>query len=237
MPYYYYGNPMHYNSTYIVLTLLIMIVPLYASMKVQSAFKKYSNIRNFSGYTGEQAARRILMMNNISIPINAVRGSMTDYYDPIHKQLALSQTVYGQTSIAAVGVAAHEVGHALQDATGYSFLRLRHKIYPMTNFASRLSIPLILLGFIIPGIEGLTTLGIILFAFTTLFTLVTLPVEFNASKRALVCLENSGILAQEELEGAREVLSAAALTYVAAAMASILSLLRLIMIYGNRDNN
>lgn len=213
-----------------------MIVPLYASMKVQSAFKKYSKIRNFSGYTGEQAARRILMMNNISIPINAVRGSMTDYYDPIHKQLALSQTVYGQTSIAAVGVAAHEVGHALQDATGYSFLRLRHKIYPVTNFASRLSIPIIFLGFIINA-TGLTTLGIILFAFTTLFTLVTLPVEFNASKRALVCLENSGILAQEELEGAREVLSAAALTYVAAAMASILSLLRLIMIYGNRDNN
>lgn len=232
-PYYGYG---HMNGTYILITIAMLIIPLYASMKVQSTFTKYSKVRSLSGYTGEEAARRILAINNISIPIKPVRGSMTDFYDPIHKELALSQTVYGETSIAALGVAAHEVGHAIQDANDYAFLRFRHAIYPITNFASQLSVPLVVIGIILGNFRPLIGIGILLFAVTTLFALVTLPVEFNASKRALRSLEASGIMSADELVGAKKVLDAAALTYVAAAMASVLSLLRLIMI-SNRNND
>lgn len=229
----YYG----YNTSYLLITLAIMIIPLYASMKVQRTFEVYSRKKSLSGYTGEEAARRILAINEIYIPIKPVRGSMTDFYDPIHKELALSQTVFGVDSIAALGVAAHEAGHAIQDAHGYAFLRFRHAFYPVASFASRLSMPLIFLGLILFGWQSsLTYIGIILFGFTTLFAIITLPVEFNASKRALATLEASGILGPEELVGAKKVLDAAALTYVATAMASILSLLRLIMI-SHRDND
>ena len=224
-----------YDSTYLLMTIIIMIIPLYASMKVQNTFNKYSRVRTLSGYSGEEAARRILMMNNIHIPIKQIRGSMTDFYDPVKKELALSQTVYGATSIAALGVAAHEAGHAIQDARSYAFLKFRHALYPATNFASRLSMPLIFLGLFVQ-IGPLLQLGIILFALTTLFAIVTLPVEFDASKRALVSLETSGILGPQELSGAKKVLDAAALTYVAAAMVSILSLLRLILLSGRRDD-
>ena len=228
MPYGYYGG------TELMIMIIIMIIPLYASMKVQNTFNKYSRIRTLSGYSGEEAARRILMMNNINIPIKPVRGSMTDFYDPVRKELALSQTVYGANSIAALGVAAHEVGHAIQDSKQYAFLKFRHAMYPVTNFASRLSMPLIFLGII--GVGPLLQLGIILFSLTTLFALVTLPVEFDASKRALASLETSGILGPQELDGAKKVLNAAALTYVAAAVVSILSLLRLILISNRRDD-
>lgn len=233
MPYINFGGG---NSTLLWITLAMMIIPLYASMKVQNTFAVYSRKRALSGYTGEEAARRILAINNINIPIKPVRGSMTDFYDPVNKTLALSQSVYGVDSIAALGVAAHECGHAIQDAKDYSFLRFRHAIYPVTNFASRLSMPLIFLGLFFGGMAYLVDFGIVLFAITTLFAIVTLPVEFNASKRALATLETSGILSPEELIGAKKVLDAAALTYVAAAMASILSLIRLIMI-NNRNND
>lgn len=226
---------MGYDGSYLIMAIIIMIIPLYASMKVQNTFNKYSRVRTLSGYSGEEAARRILMMNNINIPIKPTAGSMTDFYDPVRKELALSQTVYGANSIAALGVAAHEVGHAIQDANGYAFLKFRHAMYPATNFASRLSMPLIVLGIIV-GIGPFLSLGILLFAVTTVFALVTLPVEFDASKRALVSLESSGILGPQELDGARKVLNAAALTYVAAAMVSILSLLRLLLISGRRDD-
>lgn len=232
MPYYYWGG----DSKLLWITLIMMIIPLYASMKVQNTFQLYSKKRTLAGYTGEEVARRILAINNINIPIQPVRGSMTDFYDPINKALALSQTVYGVDSIAAVGVAAHECGHAIQDAHDYAFLRFRHSIYPLTNFASRLSMPLIFLGLFFSTMSFLVDFGIILFAITTLFAIVTLPVEFNASKRALATLESSGILTSEELVGAKKVLDAAALTYVAAAMASILSLVRLIMISNRRDD-
>ena len=232
MPYYYWGG----DSKLLWITLIMMIIPLYASMKVQNTFQLYSKKRTLAGYTGEEVARRILAINNINIPIQPVRGSMTDFYDPINKALALSQTVYGVDSIAAVGVAAHECGHAIQDAHNYAFLRFRHSIYPLTNFASRLSMPLIFLGLVFSTMSFLVDFGIILFAITTLFAIVTLPVEFNASKRALATLESSGILTSEELVGAKKVLDAAALTYVAAAMASILSLVRLIMISNRRDD-
>ena len=233
MPYYYgFGG----DSRLLWITLAMMIIPLIASIKVQSAFQVYSKKRARAGYTGEEAAKRILAMNGINIPIQPVRGSMTDFYDPVNKALALSQSVYGVDSIAAVGVAAHECGHAIQDARNYTFLRFRHAIYPVTNFASRLSMPLIFLGLFFGSMSFLVDFGIILFAITTIFAIITLPVEFNASKRALATLESSGMLNSEELVGAKKVLDAAALTYVAAAMASVLSLIRLIMISNRRND-
>lgn len=232
MPIYFYGG----NSTLLWITLAMMIIPLYASLKVQNTFQIYSRKRTFSGMTGEEVARRILAMKGIDVDVQPVRGSMTDFYDPLHKRLALSQTVYGVNSIAAIGVAAHETGHAMQDADQYAFLRFRHTIYPITNFASRLSMPLIVIGLLAGTHSILVDIGIWLFAITTLFAIITLPVEFNASKRALITLEASGMLTGEELVGAKKVLDAAALTYVAAAMASILALLRLILISNrNRD--
>ena len=224
------------NSQILWITLAMMIIPLYASLKVQNTFNVYSRKRTLSGYTGEEAARRILAMNNINISIQPVRGSMTDFYDPVNKTLALSESVYSMDSIAALGVAAHEAGHAIQDANDYAFLRFRHTIYPVANFASRISMPLVFIGLFFGSMPFLVDIGIWLFAITTVFAIVTLPVEFNASKRALATLESSGILALEELVGAKKVLDAAALTYVAAAMASILSLIRLIMI-SNRNND
>ena len=234
MPYYYYG--FGGDSRLLWITLAMMVIPFLASMKVQSAFQTYSKKRTLAGYTGEEAARRILAMNHINIPIQPVRGSMTDFYDPIHKSLALSQSVFGVDSIAAIGVAAHECGHAIQDAQDYAFLRFRHAIYPVTNFASRLSMPLIFLGLLFGSMSFLADFGIILFAITTIFAIITLPIEFNASKRALATLESSGMLTREELVGAKKVLDAAALTYVAAAMASVLSLIRLIMISNRRND-
>lgn len=227
---------MMYDSTQMLILIVALAIAGYASMKVNRAFEKYSKVRSLSGYTGEETARRILMINNLgSVGIKPISGSMTDHYNPLTKEVSLSQTVYGANTISAISVAAHEVGHAIQDATGYSFLRFRHKIYPITSFASKISIPMIMLGFIIGG--GLTTIGIALFAITTLFTLVTLPVELNASSRAVAALSSSGILSPDELEGAKEVLNAAALTYVAAAASSILTLLRLILIFGNGNRD
>ncbi len=222
---YFYG----FTKEQLFITLLMIIITTIANLKVQGAFRKYSKIGTISGYTGEQAAKRILMTNNINIPIRGVRGSMTDFYDPVRKSLALSETVYHVNSIAALGVAAHEAGHAIQDANDYAFLRFRHAIYPVTNFASSLSVPLIMLGMVIGSVPFLIDIGVWLFAFTTIFAIVTLPVEFNASRRALASLEACNILTDEELRGAKKVLSAAALTYVAAAVVSILGLIRLLI--------
>ena len=230
----YYGST---NSLYWILFLAISILPIWASMKLQSTFSKYSRVRRLSGYTGEEAARRILMINHLNnIDIKPVRGSMTDHYNPLTKQIGLSETVYNMNSIAAVSVAAHEVGHVLQEAHHYGFLNLRHKLIPITTFANNLSLPMVVLG-AITSFNGLLWIGIILFSFTTLFSFITLPVEFNASKRALVALSNSGILSEEELDGARDVLQAAALTYVAGAATSLLMLLRLVLIYGGNDRD
>lgn len=230
----YYGSN---NSLYWILFLAISILPIWASMKLQSTFSKYSRVRSLSGYTGEEAARRILMINHLNnIDIKPVRGSMTDHYNPLTKQIGLSETVYNMNSIAAVSVAAHEVGHVLQEAQHYGFLNLRHKLIPITTFANNLSLPMVFLG-AITSFKGLLWIGIILFSFTTLFSFITLPVEFNASKRALVALSNSGILSEEELVGARDVLQAAALTYVAGAATSLLMLLRLVLIYGGNDRD
>lgn len=212
---YYYFDP-----TYLLL-VIGMVLSLLASAKVKSTFSVYSRVRSASGLTGADAARRILRMSGITdVTVVPISGSLTDHYDPGSKKLALSQDVYDKTSVAAIGVAAHECGHAIQHATNYVPLNLRSAIVPVANIGSTLSWPLFLAGLIF-SIRPLLTVGIILFTFAVLFQLVTLPVEFNASSRALKMLGSSGMLGADEVKGARKVLTAAALTYVAALASSI----------------
>ena len=226
----------YFDPTYFLL-IIGMLLSMAASARVKSTFAIYSRVRSASGLTGAEAARRILRMAGITdgtvVPIS---GSLTDHYDPRNKQLALSQDVYDRTSVAAIGVAAHECGHAIQDAQNYVPLNLRSAIVPVANIGSTLSWPLFLAGLIL-SIRPLLTLGILLFSFAVLFQLVTLPVEFNASSRALKMLGSSGMLGTDEVKGAKKVLTAAALTYVAALASSILQLLRLIILAGGRDRD
>lgn len=225
-PFFYYFDP-----TYI-LVLIGVIISLAASAKVKSTFNKYSQVGSRSRMTGAQAAETILRANGIyDVQIVHVAGSLTDNYDPRRKVLNLSDDVYASTSVAAVGVAAHECGHAIQHQQGYAPLNIRSALVPIANFGSGVSWFFIIGGLIFSW-SGLITLGIILFSFAVLFQLVTLPVEFNASSRALSALGNMGILGQDELAGTRKVLSAAALTYVAGAATAILQLLRLIILFG-----
>ena len=226
----------YFDPTYILIIIGVIICSI-ASMRVKSTFSKYSGMRNHMGLTGAQAAERVLHGAGIyDVRIERVAGNLTDHYDPRNKRLALSQDVYDRTSVAAIGVAAHECGHAIQDATNYVPLNLRSAIVPVANIGSTLSWPLFLAGLIF-SIRPLLTLGIILFTFAVLFQLVTLPVEFNASSRALKMLGSSGMLGTDEVKGAKKVLTAAALTYVAALAASILQLLRLIILAGGRDRD
>ena len=221
---YYYFDP-----TYLLL-IIGMVLSLLASAKVKSTFSVYSRVRSASGLTGADAARRILRMSGITdVTVVPISGSLTDHYDPGSKKLALSQDVYDKTSVAAIGV-------AIQHATNYVPLNLRSAIVPVANIGSTLSWPLFLAGLIF-SIRPLLTVGIILFTFAVLFQLVTLPVEFNASSRALKMLGSSGMLGADEVKGARKVLTAAALTYVAALASSILQLLRLIILAGGRDRD
>ena len=207
---------------------------LAASAKLKSTFAYYRRVRSASGLTGEEAARRILMAAGITdVQVRAISGSLTDHYDPRNKTVNLSQDIYGQTSLAAVGVAAHECGHAIQHAVNYGPLEVRSALVPAANLGSSLSWPLFLIG-LIAGIRPLTTAGIVLFSLAVLFQLVTLPVEFNASSRALKMLQSTGILGMDETKGARKVLTAAAMTSVAALAASILQLLRLLILAGGR---
>ena len=197
----------------------------------------YKKIRNHSGITGAEAAQRILRAAGITdVQVVPIRGSLTDHYDPRTKTVSLSEDIYGRNSLAAVGVAAHECGHAIQDAINYAPLNIRSAIVPAANIGSQLSWPLFIAGLIF-SIRPLVTLGIVLFSLAVLFQLVTLPVEVNASSRALKMLESTGILGTDEKKGARKVLTAAALTYVAALAASILQLLRLIILAGGRDRD
>lgn len=223
-----------YDPTFIIL-IPAMLLSLYAQSKVASTFKKYSGYRNSRGYTGKDVAEMILRQAGIyDVRVEHVRGRLTDHYDPRSKVLKLSDAVYNNQSIAAIGVAAHECGHAIQHNTGYTFLKIRHAIFPVVNISSKLAFPIILVG-LIANIFFLK-LGIILFAAVVLFQLVTLPVEFNASNRAIGILESNAYLSHEEIVPAKKVLSAAALTYVAAAAASISSLLRLLLIAGRRND-
>ena len=226
----YYGY--YYDPTYF-LVLIGAVLCILAQMRVTSTYKKFSRVRSRSGMTGAQAAQRILQLSGIyDVRIEHVRGELTDHYDPKNKVLRLSDTVYGSDSIAAIGVAAHECGHAVQHDKGYAPLSFRTALVPAANIGSWAGVPLILLGAILGMNQTLIQIGIWVFALAVLFQIVTLPVEFNASSRALAMLGNYGMLEQNETRGCRKVLSAAALTYVAAAATAILQLLRLILLFG-----
>lgn len=220
---------MLYDSTYI-LVIIGAIISMIASWNVQRTFKNYSNVGNSQGFNAQDIAQRILNSAGIyDVRIERISGNLTDHYSPTEKVLRLSDTVYGSTSVAALGVAAHECGHAIQHKVGYAALKLRSVSVPVANFGSMLSWPLIIIGLAM-GWAGLAQLGVIFFCFVVFFQLITLPVEFNASSRALEILEKDSILAGGELQAAKKVLSAAALTYVAALVSSVLQLLRLILI-------
>ncbi len=223
----------YYDSTFIILIPAI-IFSLIAQFMVKSTFEKYSKERNSRGITGADAAREILDRNGLShIRIERVRGSLTDHYDPRANVIRLSDDVYGNASAAAVGVAAHEAGHAVQYAVGYSPIKLRNAIIPVTRFGSGLSTPLVLLGLLFSS-DLFITIGILLFCAVVLFQAVTLPVEFDASNRAIKSLRSAHLLEDDELNGARKVLIAAALTYVAAMISALLSLVRLLLIVNRR---
>ena len=228
MPYFYYDWTM-------ILVIPGLLLGLYAQFKVKSTFDRYSRIRTKSGLTAEQAARALLGRGgSANVTISRVNGSLTDHYDPRSNTLRLSDTVYGSDSVAAVGVAAHECGHALQEHDGYGLLKLRSALVPVVNIGSSLYLPIFMAGLLFSW-EPLQMVGILCFGLTLLFSLVTLPVEINASKRALGMLE--GVLDAEELQGAKAVLSAAALTYLASVISSALQLLRLILISRSRNRD
>lgn len=211
-----------------------LIVSVWAQFKVQSTYKKYSTFYTKKRMTGADAARRILDSEGLyHIKVEHVRGNLTDHYDPRADVIRLSDSVYAATSAAALGVAAHEAGHALQHAKGYVPMKIRSAVIPMTRFGSVLSIPLFFIGLIMAS-EYLMLFGILLYSAVAFFQLVTLPVEFNASRRALAILRSSSMLDNEELKAARQVLTAAALTYVAALLTSLLTLLRLLVLANNR---
>lgn len=233
---FYYG----FDWTYVVLVLPCVIFAMVASANVNSTFKRYSKELSRRHLTGAEAAQRVLSANGVSgVRFERVSGNLTDHYDPRSNVIRLSDNVFGSTSIAAIGVACHEAGHAVQYAKGYAPIKLRAAIIPVTNFGSRLAMPLILLGLLFSAGsyfgDTMVYLGIACFGLSVLFQLVTLPVEFNASRRALQAIESNELLTEEEYRGARKTLTAAAMTYVAATAVALAQLLRLVLIFGNRS--
>lgn len=229
MPFFYGFDPTYF------LVLIGVVLSLLASARVKSTYAKYSRERSLSGMTGAQAAQRILSMAGIyDVTVQHVAGNLTDHYDPRNKTLNLSDSVYGSASVAAVGVAAHECGHAIQHDRGYAPLKLRSSLAPVASIGANISWPIILVGLLLGGSPLLIKIGILMFSLAVVFQLITLPVEFNASRRAINLLEETGVLYADELPKTRKVLNAAALTYVAAAASSILQLLRLVLLFGNR---
>ena len=227
---YYYGIDM----TYIVLVLPAVIFAFIMQARVSSTFSKYSAYSNLRGITGAEVAKKMLLEAGITdIRVERTKGNLTDHFDPKNKVIRLSDAVHDSTSVAAAGVAAHECGHAIQYFEEYAPIKLRNAIIPVCRIGSVLSMPLVLLGFLFSA-QPLVNIGIIFFALATLFQLITLPVEFNASRRALVTLEESNILYGDENQAAKKVLSAAAMTYVAALAVSLMQLLRLVLIFGGR---
>lgn len=225
---------MEISTTLLILLFAAIGLTIYAQIKVKSTFKKYSKVRGSFGQTGSHVARYILDKNGLyNVRVEHVYGELSDHYDPRAKVVRLSDSVYSSTSLAAIAVAAHEVGHAIQDANDYSFLRFRHALVPLVNFTSKFTWILVLAGLFF-NITGMLDLGIIFFSIAVLFQVITLPVEFNASKRALSELRTYELVADNEIRGSKKVLSAAALTYVAAMIYSVIELLRLIAI---RNNN
>lgn len=222
---------MYIDPYYIILVIPALLLGIWAQHRVNSTFQKYSQVSGSRGCTGAMAAEMILRSNGITdVQVEHISGNLTDHFDPSAGVIRLSDSVYSSRSIAAVGVAAHEAGHAVQHSVGYAPIRM---FVPIANIGSKVSIPLIFLGLIL-SFQKVVSFGILLFASVALFQLITLPVEFNASSRALEVIEEQGLLAEEEISGARKVLSAAAMTYVAALIASVAQLLRLIGLYGNR---
>lgn len=235
MPFYY-----GFDWTYVYLVLPCLIFSLWASAQVNLTFKRYSGQFSFRGITGADAAQRVLRANGVSgVRIERIGGSLTDHYDPTSNVIRLSDDVYGSTSTAAIGVACHEAGHAVQYAQGYVPIKLRAAIIPVTNFGSKLAMPLIILGIVFSSLGNTSSffinLGIACFGLSVLFQLVTLPVEFNASRRALAAIEQNGILTDDELAGARKTLRAAAMTYVAATATALAQLLRLLILFGGNN--
>ncbi len=231
MPFFYYDWTM-------IILIPGILLSLWAQLRVQSSFNQYARVGARCGLTGAEVAERMLHAQGVyDVAIERVNGKLSDHYDPSSRTLRLSQGVYDSTSLSALGVAAHETGHALQHRDAYAPLVLRTAVVPVVNIGSGLSWPLVVLGMVMSW-EPLISIGILLFSLMVAFTLITLPVEFNASKRALIALEGDGFMAQDELAGAKKVLSAAALTYVAAALQAVLQLLRLLVLTGRtRDRD
>ena len=237
MPYYY-----GFDWTYLVFVLPCLILSMWASSNVNSTFKKYSKQYSSRHLTGAQAAQRVLSANGVrNVRIDRVSGNLTDHYDPKTNVIRLSDSVYDSTSTAAIGVACHEAGHAVQYTQSYAPIKLRAAIIPITNFGSRIAMPLILLGILLSFLGEMSYLfvylGIACFGLSLVFQLITLPVEFNASRRAMEAISQGNLLTEEEQKGARKTLSAAALTYVAATATALAQLLRLIAIFGRRRRN
>ena len=229
MPYYY-----GFDWTYIILVLPCLILSLWASSTVNSTFKRYSTQYAARGITGADAAQRVLSHNGVyGVRIERVSGNLTDHFDPKTNVIRLSDNVYNSTSVAAIGVACHEAGHAAQYAQNYAPIKVRNTVLPVANLGSKLGVPIAILGFFL-GFQPLAMAGVIFFSFAVLFQLITLPVEFNASKRALKVIGETNILSEQEKDGAKKVLSAAAMTYVAALAVSVASLLRLILMVNRR---
>ncbi len=234
MPYYFYG----FDWTYVYIVLPCLLLAMFASAKVNSTFKRYSKQISARGITGHEAAMRVLRANSVTnVSIERTAGNLTDHYDPKANVIRLSAPVYDSASTAAIGVACHEAGHAVQYAEEYAPIKLRAAIIPVTNIGSKLALPLILLGVLFGSSYTLVYLGIAMFALSLVFQLVTLPVEFNASRRAMQAIEDTEILSDQELRGARKTLTAAAMTYVAAVAVSAAQLLRLILLFGGRRRN
>ncbi len=220
-----------FDSTYILLAIPTFIFAIWAQFKVSSTFKKYSKVGTSRGMTGADAARAILDGYDLyDVRVERTNGTLSDHYDPRENVIRLSQEVHDSSSVASIGVAAHEAGHAIQHAKRYAPIVLRETIIPLTRIGSTLSMPLVITGIILPQFRALITIGIIMFAFVTLFQLVTLPVEFNASSRAIKILDDKGYVNEEEKRGVKKVLSAAALTYVAALATSLVTLIRLLLL-------
>lgn len=227
-----YGYGMYWDPTYI-LVIIGAIFSMIASARVNSTFQRYARVRSMSGMTGAMTAETILRNAGIyDVKVEHIRGNLTDHFDPRSKTVRLSDSVYMAQSVAAIGVAAHEIGHVIQHEEGYLPIKIRSALVPAANFGSKAGIPIILVGAFLARSSLLIQIGIWVFALAVLFQIVTLPVEFDASRRALKCIESYGILSHEEVQMSRKVLTAAALTYVAAAAASILQLMRLMILFG-----
>ena len=234
MPYYFYG----FDWTYIYIVLPCLLLAMIASASVNSTFKRYSQQLSVRRITGYEAAERVLRANGVhNVRIERVSGHLSDHYDPRSNIIRLSEGVYDSTSTAAIGVACHEAGHAVQYAQSYFPIKLRAAIIPLTNIGSRLALPLILIGVLFGLSYNFIYLGIGCFALSLVFQLITLPVEFNASRRAMQAIEEAGILTDEEQIGARKTLTAAAMTYVAAVAVAAAQLLRLVLLFGGRRRN